>query len=94
MKSCNVLNLIGRKASVKNLAPISLNLLVKFARKISPTNLTFIAIKNVSTNIRVFMLIKVYLSLNIRGFMPVKVYENGSSQLYPIITRLKNHLFC
>jgi hypothetical protein len=79
MKNCNVLNLIGRKASVKNLAPISLYLLIKFARKISPTNLTFIAIKNVSTNIRVFMLIK--------------VYENGSSQLYPIITRLKNHLF-
>jgi hypothetical protein len=31
--------------------------------------------------------------LNIRGFMPIKVYENGSSQLYPIIKRLKNHLF-
>jgi hypothetical protein len=80
MKSCKVLNLFGSKASVKNLAPNSLNLLVKLAREISPRNLPFITIKNVSTNIRVFILIKVQLSLNIRGFMPIKVYENGSSQ--------------
>jgi hypothetical protein len=76
MKTFKVLSLIGRWASVKILAPNLQNLLVKFTRKISPINLTFIAIKNVSTNIHVFMLIKVRLSLNIRGFMPIKVYEN------------------